>query len=254
MATKATATKKTAASKDLTIGEKLDRLYELQSIHTNLDKIDILRGELPMEVADLEDEIVGLETRISNIKGDIDAKKSEIAEKKNGVKESEALITRYKSQLDNVKNNREFDALTKEIELQELEIQLQEKKMSEFTLGIDQSKEVLKETEERLDSLKKNLKEKKVELEKIIKETEKEEASLKRKAAKVEKIIEDRLLTAYNRIRSNYRNGLAVVTVERDSCGGCFGMVPPQMQMDIRQRKKIILCEHCGRVLVAPED
>lgn len=240
-------------SKELTIGEKLDKLYELQSIHTALDKINILRGELPMEVSDLEDDIVGLETRISNIKSDIESKEAEIAEKKNAAKESEALIARYKSQLDNVKNNREFDALSKEIELQELEIQLQEKKTKEFSLSIDQSKELLKETEEKLDAYNKNLKEKKKELEKIIAENEKEEASLNRKAKKVEKDIEDRLLNAYNRIRTNYRNGLAVVTVERDSCGGCFGMVPPQMQMDIRQRKKIILCEHCGRILVAPD-
>ena len=236
---------------ELTIADKLDQLYDLQSIHSKLDKIQILRGELPMEVSDLEDDIVGLETRTANIKGDIEGKEEDIASRRNGMKEAETLIARYKAQLENVKNNREFDALTKEVELQDLEIQLHEKKIKETHFAIEGSQEILKETEEKLDAFKKNLDQKKVELEKITKETEKEEEKLNKKAERMKKGIEERLIRAYNRIRSNYMNGLAVVEVERDSCGGCFGKVPPQMQMEIRQRKKILSCEHCGRILVA---
>lgn len=240
-----------ATKKQTTIADKLDQLYELQTIHSTLDKIQILKGELPMEVADLEDDIVGLETRIVKINSDIEEKESDINARKIGIKDSEALIIRYKSQLDNVKNNREYDALSKEIELQDLEMQLHEKKIKELQISIDSSKEILKETTDKLKSFQKDLTHKKKELDKIIKETEKEETALNKKAAKVEEAIEDRLIKAYRRVRGNYKNGLAVVEVERESCGGCFGKVPPQMQMEIRQRKKILLCEHCGRILVA---
>ncbi len=240
-----------ATKKQTTIAEELDQLLELQTIHSTLDKIQILKGELPMEVADLEDDIIGLETRLLKINTDFEEKEADVAARKNGIKESEGLILRYKSQLDNVKNNREYDALSKEIELQELEMQLHEKKIKELQIVIDSSKEIQKETQARLDSHKKDLELKRKELDKIIKETEKEETALNKKAEKVEEQIEERLIVAYKRIRGNYKNGLAVVEVERESCGGCFGKVPPQMQMEIRQRKKILLCEHCGRIMVA---
>ena len=240
-----------ATKKQSTISDKLDQLYDLQTIHSKLDKFQILKGELPMEVADLEDDIAGLETRIMKITNDIEEKEFDIASRRNGIQESEALIMRYKSQLDNVKNNREYDALSKEVELQDLEMQLHEKKIKELQYAIDSSKEILKETNEKLTSFNKDLTHKRKELDKIIKETEKEEATLNKKATKVEAVIEDRLIKAYRRVRGNYKNGLAVVQVERESCGGCFGKVPPQMQMEIRQRKKILLCEHCGRILVA---
>lgn len=240
-----------AKTAELTIADKLDQLYTLQTIHSKLDQIGILRGELPMEVADLEDDITGLETRVAKIEADINGKKEDIAARRLASKEAEALILRYRAQLDNVKNNREFDALSKEIELQELEIQLGEKKVKEAELAIESSEAILAETNEKLADYQKNLEVKKKELEKIIKETEKEETSLNKKASKMEGEIEERLIRAYSRIRSNYKNGLAVVTVERDACGGCFGKVPPQMQSEIRQRKKILLCEHCGRILVA---
>jgi predicted nucleic acid-binding Zn-ribbon protein len=240
-----------ATKKQTTIAEELDQLFELQTIHSTLDKIQILKGELPMEVADLEDDIVGLETRLVKINSDVEEKEADVLARKNGIKESEGLILRYRSQLDNVKNNREYDALSKEIELQELEMQLHEKKIKELQTVIVSSKEIQTETKARLDAHKKDLEHKRKELDKIIKETEKEEATLNKKAEKVEEQIEDRLIIAYRRIRGNYKNGLAVVEVERESCGGCFGKVPPQMQMDIRQRKKILLCEHCGRIMVA---
>lgn len=233
-----------------TVEQKLQALYNLQSIHTKVDKIHIIRGELPMEVSDLEDEITGLTTRESKLKEEIENLEIEITNKKTGIKDSTALIKKYETQLKNVKNNREYEVLNKEIEIQGLEIQVYEKRIKEFTFEIKNKTMLLEETEEKIKQTKKELKAKKAELDTIISETEKEEGELLAKAAKAEKTIEERLLFAYNRLRKNAKNGLAVVVIERNACGGCFNSIPPQMQADIRQRKKIIVCEHCGRIMV----
>lgn len=238
------------ATKDLTVAEKLKDLYDLQLIDTNIDQIAILKGELPIEVSDLEDEIVGLETRYSKLNVNIQELESEISKHQNNIKESETLIAKYEKQMDDVKNNREYDALTKELELQKLEIQLSEKKMKEFKHTLENKKETLAATKERVDSKKSDLETKKVELEKIILKTEKEEEKLIKKSEKKKKIVEARLLKSYTKIRSSYRNGLAVVSVERNSCGGCFNKIPPQLQLEISIMKKIIACEHCGRILI----
>jgi len=238
------------ANKELTVAEKLKNLYELQLIDTETDQIKILKGELPMEVRDLEDEIVGLETRTGRLKGNVDELENDVARHKANIKEAEMLIEKYTEQMDNVKNNREFDALTKELELQKLEIQLSEKKMKEILHGVENKKGTLTSAEEKLEEKRKDLELKKVELEKIIVKTEKDEEKLRKKSEKQRKIIEDRLLKAYDKVRKAYRNGLGVVTVSRNSCGGCFNQIPPQLQLEIGLRKKVIACEHCGRVLV----
>lgn len=238
------------AKKDLTVAEKLKQLYELQLIDNEKIELEILKGELPIEVSDLEDDIVGLETRLERLNKNIQEKEGEVNRHEVIIKEAHALIERYTKQLDNVKNSREYDALTKEVELQKLDIQLSEKRIREARVMIDTKVETLKETEGRYEQKKKDLDAKKVELEKIITKTEKQERKLNKEADSVRKKIEDRLLKAYDRIRTNYRNGLAVVTVERNSCGGCFNKIPPQLQLEIRQRKKILACEHCGRILV----
>lgn len=236
--------------KELTVAQKLKNLYDLQAIDSKIDQISVLKGELPIEVSDLEDEIVGLETRVAKLTGSADEQKEIISKHDANIKEAEALIKKYDKQLKSVKNNREYDALTKELEMQKLEIQLSEKRSREATANIDSKKDALDSTKEKLKSTKKNLDEKKVELSKILEKTEKEEASLKRKSEKAKKVIEDRLLKGYEKIRESYRNGLAVVHVARRACGGCFNQIPPQLQLEITQRKKIIVCEHCGRVLV----
>lgn len=233
-----------------TVEEKLRALYELQTLHTKIDKIRQIRGELPMEVADLEDEVAGLETRIQKFKGELDDTEDAIVNRKNMIKEAQNLIKKYDTQLKEVKNNREYDALTKEVEIQNLEIQVCEKKIREHGFEITQKTEVYEKALADLESRKKDLDNKKGELQTITAETEKEEQSLTKKSEKAESQIEDRLLTAYNRLRKNAANGLAVVTIDRDSCSGCFNQIPPQRQLDIRQRKKIIVCEHCGRILV----
>lgn len=239
-----------AKTKELTIAEKLDQLLSLQKIHSKIDQIHILKGELPIEVSDLEDEIEGLKIRINKVNSDITHKEEEINSRKNAIKDSKDLVIKYEKQLDNVKNNREYDALTKEIELQNLEVQLNEKKINDAKNEIEKGKLLLEEINSKLDSKTKNLVEKKGELAHIIQDTDKEETELTEKAASISEKIDERLLTAYNRTRKSYKNGLAVVYVERNSCGGCFGHVPPQTQMEIKQRKKIVLCEHCGRILV----
>ncbi|MFD1628905.1 zinc ribbon domain-containing protein [Pseudopedobacter beijingensis] len=233
-----------------TVEQKLEALYELQTIHTKIDKIRQTRGELPMEVADLEDEVAGLETRIQKIKNELDDLEDAIVTRKNMIKDSQALIKKYEGQQDNVKNNREFDALAKEIEIQGLEIQVCEKKIREHEYEIKTKTEIFEKASQNLEERKGDLSAKKVELETITSETQKEEEVLLNDAEKYNSKIEERLLTAYNRLRKNYKNGLAVVTIERDSCSGCFNKIPPQRQSDIRQRKKIIVCEHCGRILV----
>lgn len=235
---------------EATVEQKLKALFELQTIHTSIDKIRTIRGELPMEVADLEDDVAGLETRISKIKDEINELEDNITNKKSIMKTATQLIKKYEEQQNNVKNNREFEALTKEIEIQGLEIQVAEKKIKEYTYEIGNKTKVLENAEVALAERRGDLDVKKAELDKITKETEKDEDALLKKASKAEKDIEERLLTAYHKLRSNAKNGLAVVTIQRDSCGGCFNQIPPQRQVDIRQHKKIIVCEHCGRILV----
>lgn len=233
-----------------TVEQKLKALYELQNIHTKIDKIRQVRGELPMEVADLEDEVAGLETRIQKIKAELDDTEDAIVNRKNMIKEAQALIKKYEKQLEDVKNNREYDALTKEVEIQNLDIQVSEKKIKEHGFEINSKTEVYEQALANITARKGDLETKKGELETITSETEKEEAALVKKADKAETQIEERLLTAYSRLRKNAVNGLAVVTIDRDSCSGCFNQIPPQRQLDIRQRKKVIVCEHCGRILV----
>ncbi len=238
------------AKKDQTIEEKLNALYSLQKIDAKIDEIHVLKGELPMEVKDLEDEIAGLETRIGKIEEEKNELNEQITNNANAAKDAEALILKYEQQQQNVKNNREYDALSKEIELQKLEIQLCEKKTKDAKEAIEAKEAFLKESQDGIEDKKKELEDKKKELEKIIAETDKEEADLKKKAEKSRESIEERLLVAYDKIRASYRNGLAVAPIERDSCGGCFNKVPPQKQLEIRQAQKINLCDHCGRVLV----
>jgi predicted nucleic acid-binding Zn-ribbon protein len=233
-----------------TVEQKLEALYELQTIHTQIDKIRQTRGELPMEVADLEDDVAGLETRIQKIKSDLDDLEDSIVNRKNMIKESLALIKKYETQQNNVKNNREFEAISKEMEIQGLDVQVSEKKIKEVQFEIKNKTEVYDKAIGELEERKKDLEVKQAELNNITAETEKEESVLVKEADAYTEKIEDRLKIAYNRLRGNFKNGLAVVTIERDSCSGCFNQIPPQRQSDIRQRKKIIVCEHCGRILV----
>lgn len=235
---------------EITIEKKLIALYTLQQIDSQTDKIRIIRGELPLEVQDLEDEIAGLETRIDNYIKELELLKQSIAEKENSIIDSKALIKKYEDQQMNVRNNREYDSLSKEIEFQSLEIQLSEKRIKEFNFKCNAIKEDIENSQQILKERKDDLEIKKSELKDIITETEKEENELIKKSEENQKFIEDRLLTAYQRIRKNARNGLAVVQIERDACGGCFNKIPPQHQLDIRMNKKIIVCEYCGRILV----
>jgi predicted nucleic acid-binding Zn-ribbon protein len=233
-----------------TVEQKLKALYELQTIHTKIDKIRQVRGELPMEVADLEDDVAGLETRIQKIKGELDDLEDDIVTRKNLIKEAQSNIKKYETQLNEVKNNREYDAISKEIEIQGLDIQVSEKKIREFGFEIVTKTQVYEKALADLEARKADLDAKKAELGTITAETQKDENELTAQAEKATANIEDRLLFAYNRLRGNAKNGLAVVTIQRDSCSGCFNQIPPQRQSDIRQRKKIIVCEHCGRILV----
>jgi len=243
--------KKTAAEeKEVNVEQKLFALYGLQQIDTQIDKIKIIRGELPLEVEDLEDEIAGLETRAEKFSKEISEFELVASDKVNAIKESESLISKYKEQQQNVRNNREYDSLTKELEYQELEIQLSEKKIKEANFRVEKLQEDVGAANEQLKMRKEDLDAKKNELTEIIAETEKEEQEFVEQSKKHETNIEDRLLTAYKRIRDNARNGLAVVHIERDACGGCFNKIPPQHQLDIRMHKKIIVCEYCGRILV----
>lgn len=241
------------ANTEATVEERLQALYDLQSIDSNIDKIRTIRGELPLEVQDLEDEVAGLETRTTKAAEASQALENDISAKKIQIKESQASIAKYKEQQNNVRNNREYDSLTKEIEFQELEIELAEKRIKEFQLSIENKKEVNAAAVERLEQTKNEWEHKKSELEEIIAETEKEEQDLLKQSKKAEEVIEERLLTAYKRIRDNARNGLAVVPVLRNACGGCFNKIPPQRQLDINMHKKVIVCEHCGRILIDPK-
>jgi len=233
-----------------TVEEKLKALYELQTIHTKIDRIRQVRGELPMEVADLEDDVAGLETRIQKIKAELDDLEDDIVTRKNLIKDAQANIKKYETQLNEVKNNREYDAISKEIEIQGLDIQVSEKKIREFGFEIATKTQIYEKALADLEARKSDLDAKKEELGTITSETQKEENELLTQAETATENIEERLLIAYNRLRKNAKNGLAVVTIQRDSCSGCFNQIPPQRQSDIRQRKKIIVCEHCGRILV----
>lgn len=228
-------------------------MYSLQLVDSEIDKIKTLRGELPLEVQDLEDEIAGLETRLGNLRDEVVNLEKAVSKKNQEISEAESLIKKYDEQQKNVRNNREYDSLSKEIEYQNLEIELFNKKIKEFTLQIEEKKMLIADSEGTLGDRQSDLTNKKAELEEIISDTQKEEEGLYNKSDDIQKKIEDRLLTAYKRIRSNARNGLAVVPVQRDACGGCFNQIPPQRQLDIRSRKKIIVCEYCGRILVDDE-
>ena len=239
-----------ATVKDFSVEEKLIAVLTLQKIDSKIDEIKTLKGELPMEVKDLEDEIEGLQTRIQNIDADINSINTFIETKNNAKKESQALIKKYEKQQDNVKNNREFEAINKEMEMQELEVKLNEKHIKDASFELkDRANQRIK-TEEKIADVQETLNAKKTELEKIITDTEKEEKVLNEKSDVAKEKVDPRLLSAYERIRHSYRNGLGVVPILRDSCGGCFNVIPPQRQSEIRQHKKIVVCEHCGRLLV----
>jgi predicted nucleic acid-binding Zn-ribbon protein len=243
----------TATKKEVTIAQKLDALFELQKIDSEIDRIRTIRGELPLEVQDLEDEISGLTTRVGKINDEIQELDTEISDRKIASKDADAAILKYKEQQNNVRNNREFESLSKEIEFQELEIKLHEKKTKEARYKIDLKNETLTEATDRLNSKQGDLDIKQSELDAIISETQKDEDRLTKASNDAKKKIETRLVFAYDRLRQNAKNGLAVVQVMRGSCGGCFNKIPPQRQLDIVTKKKIIVCEHCGRVLVPVE-
>ena len=238
-----------AAVKEFSVEEKLSSLVRLQKIDSKLDEIQVLKGELPMEVKDLEDEIEGLHARQTRVEEEINGIQEFIEQKKEGIKVAQALIKKYEKQSDNVKNNREFEAINKETEMQQLEEKLCEKHIKDATEEIADKARQLEIAKKAVATKEGNLSGKKSELEKIIKETEKEETHYNKGAAAARSHVDERLLTSYDRIRKNYRNGLAVVPVERDSCGGCFHAIPPQKQSEIKLRKKIMVCENCGRIL-----
>lgn len=239
-----------AKKKEVSVEERLRALYDLQLIDSRVDEIRNLRGELPLEVRDLEDEVAGLNTRIEKLNSSLETIETEIKSKKNLIEEAKSLIKKYSEQQKNVRNNREYNSITKEIEFQELEIQLAEKHIKEFKAQIEQKKELIVETKDRLKGRETHLKHKSGELDAILKETEKEEQALIKKSEDYQKQIEERLVIAYNRIRNNVKNGLAVVPIERGASGGSFFTIPPQVQMEIASRKKIITDEHSGRILV----
>lgn len=238
---------------DLSVEEKLKALYQLQTTLSGIDEKRALRGELPLEVQDLEDEIAGLTTRMEKIKTDIDEFKKAITQKKADITSAESSVERYKKQLDDVKNNREYDTLTKEIEFQSLEIELCNKKIKEALIKVEEKNADLAEADELMKDRMAALKEKKEELDEIMQETRDEEEKLKNKASELEVTIEPRLLSSFKRIRKNSRNGLGIVYVQRDACGGCFNKIPPQRQLDIKMHKKVIVCEYCGRIMIDPE-
>lgn len=238
---------------EMTVEEKLKALYKLQTLMSEIDKIKNLRGELPLEVQDIEDEIEQLHTRNHKIEDEIAANNSKIAAQRAGIDKAQTSINRYKEQIDNVRNNREYDTLSKEIEFQTLEIQLAQKKIGEARERVAELQKDVEANNAHLADLEDNLQHKKSELDGIVAETKAQEDDLRTKAMEVEDTIEPRLLNSFKRIRKNSRNGLGIVYVERDSCGGCFNKIPPQRQIDIRMRKKIIVCEYCGRILIDPE-
>ena len=244
------ASQKKTAEVDYSMQEKILALYELQRIDSKIDEINKVKGDLPLEVQDLEDEMAGMQTRIDKINGEIEELNTLTKQRKRETDQAKIMIANYKEQQNNVRNNREYDAITKEIEYQELEIELAEKRLKEYAAGIKTKKTLLEEAEALGQERAADLEAKKSELEGIEAETAPQVAEFSAQAEKIQAKIDDRLLTAYDRIRRNVRNGLAVVTVKRDACGGCYNRIPPQRQVDIRQGKKIIICEYCGRILV----
>ena len=238
---------------DLSVEEKLKTLYQLQTTLSSIDEKKALRGELPLEVQDLEDELEGLHIRVEKIQNEIAEFQDAVAQKKHEITDAEASVERYKSQLNDVKNNREYDTLTKEIEFQSLEIELCNKKIKEAAIKIEECKRDLESTQQSTSEREEDLNEKRDELDEIMQETREEEDKLKAKAKELETKIEPRLLTSFKRIRKNARNGLGIVYVQRDACGGCFNKIPPQRQLDIKMHKKIIVCEYCGRIMIDPE-
>ena len=245
------ATQKKTADVDYSMQEKIMALYELQKIDSKIDEINKVKGELPLEVQDLEDEMAGMKTRIEHINAEIEELNTLTKQRKREVDQAKIMIGNYKEQQNNVRNNREYDAISKEIEYQELEIELAEKRLKEYAGGIKAKKLQLEEAENQMKEREADLAAKKAELEGIEAETAPLVEEYGVQEAQAKEKIDERLLAAYERIRRNVRNGLAVVTVKRDACGGCFNRIPPQRQADIRQGKKIIVCEYCGRILVA---
>lgn len=237
----------------MSVEQKLKNLYQLQTMLSEIDRIKILRGELPLEVQDLEDEIEGLTHRLCKYDEEVEGLRTDIAAKKAKINEAQEMVARYNEQLKDVKNNREYDMLSKEIEFQNLDIELQNKKINEAQRAIDSRRADVEQARKTLDDRRADLDMKKSELEEIVSETKAEEEKLREKAHSLELCIEPRLLTAFKRIRKNSRNGLGVVYVQRDACGGCFNKIPPQRQLDIKMHKKIIPCEYCGRILIDPE-
>jgi len=244
------AKKKSADLTEISVEEKLRALYQLQTIKSEIDKIRTLRGELPLEVQDLEDEVEGLQTRIEKYDQEVKNLETNISAKKNEITEAKGLIKKYEEQQNNVRNNREYESLSKEIEYQTLEIELCEKRIREFTVQIGDKKVIIDESKVTLEDRSGDLDVKKKELDAIVSDTQKEEDDFAKQAVEVEAKIEERLRIAFKKIRKNARNGLSVVSVERNACGGCFNNIPPQRQLDIKSRKKIIVCEYCGRILV----
>ena len=237
----------------ISVEEKLKALFELQVIDSSIDRIRIIRGELPLEIKDLEDSIEGLNIRLEKFNVELDQLKEKIVENKNSVILANEAIKKYEKQLKNIKNNREFNSLTKEVEFQNLEIQLADKHKIQHEASILQKQEIINACQMQIDEKISELKIKKKELDAIVKETEKEETTLLKKLNKAEKVIDEKILNGYKRIRTQVANGLAVVSVERDACGGCFSQIPPQRQLDIQMHKKVIVCEHCGRIMVDAE-
>lgn len=236
----------------LSVESRLKSLYKLQTILSEIDRIKTIRGELPLEVKDLEDSLAGLHTRISNYEQEIADLRTRLTQEKEKIADSHAKIARYKEQLDNVRNNREFDLLSKEVEFQTLEIELSEKHLNEYTRQIEQKQADIEVTREKIKDHEHVLSEKKSELEEIVSETRQDEERLREQAKVLEPQIDTRTLTAFKRIRKNARNGLGVVYIQRNACGGCFNRIPPQKQLEIKMHKKIIVCEYCGRILIDP--
>jgi len=240
------------AKKKVTVSveDRLKALYQLQIIDSEVDKIRIVRGELPLEIEDLEDLIAGLKTRLEKLVGELELVNTDLLAKKNSIADATVLVEKYEKQLKNIKNNREFSSLTKELEYKGLEIQLNEKHIAELQAKVIHKDEVITESKLQIMDREEELSVKNKELAAIVKETEKEEKDLLKRSDKAQVVIEERILTVYSRIRNKVKNGLAVVSVDRDACGGCFNQIPPQRQLDIQMHKKVIVCEHCGRILV----
>ena len=237
----------------LSVEQRLKSLYELQTILSEIDRIKTIRGELPLEVKDLEDNIEGLRTRIENFHKDVEDFRKKTLVEKEKINEAQGKIARYKEQLDNVRNNREFDLLSKEVEFQTLEIELCEKHLNEYARAIDAKTNEIASTEEKLRDSEHILKEKKAELDEIVSETRQDEERLRIQAKEIEPRIDERTLKAFKRIRDNARNGLGIVYIQRNACGGCFNRIPPQKQMEIKMHKKVIVCEYCGRIMIDPD-